>query len=601
MGLYLRSVSSVSVPLKIVMQSVAQPHKCLALVLASTLSLSTFQLAQASTNPDEALQKIGDDYIAYLFKTEPPRATSAGVHTYDNELGDYSAQSVAEDIKSKKEYLDRLKSVDFQALSVNSKIDWNLLVGDISSSLLDNEVRQFWKMDPDLYSSVATRGVFSLIQRDFAPLESRLKCVIEREKRIPSVLQDGKKNLDPAVVPPIYNDIALEQLPGMIEFFEKTLPGTFDRVKDEALLREFGDNNAKVVAALKDYQAFVKTALKDKSKGTFVLGEDHFVKKLKCDELIEEQLDDILAKGEKELKRLQGEFRRVAKELDPKVDAVTAFESISSDHPTGDKLLDATRGVLEDIRKYCVEKPICTIPSEERARIDETPSFNRALSFASMDTPGPFEKKAREAFYYVTLPEKNWDAKRIEEHLRSYSYGDLINTSVHEAYPGHYVQFLWVNSAPTTVRKLFGCMSNDEGWAHYCEQMMLDEGYRDGDSKLRLVQIHDALLRNCRYIVGIKMHTRGMTVDEGIKFFMDEGFQEKSNAERETKRGTADPTYLVYTYGKLQILALRKEVEAKDGKNYSIRAFHDDFLKEGYPPVSLVRAKMLQLPIKKYF
>ncbi len=601
MGLYLRSVSTASVPLKIVMPSFVQPQKLLSLVIALSISLSTVLPAKPASNPDEALKMLGDEYIEHLFKTRPPRATSAGVHAYDDELGEYSAQSFSDDIKARKAYLGRLKDIDFQALSVDSKIDWNLLMGDINSSLLDEETMQLWKKDPDLYSSVATKGVFTLIQRDFAPIESRLLSIIAREKKIPEVLEAGKKNLDPALIPPIYNDIALEQLPGMIDFFEKSLPSSFDKVKDEALLRDFRATNGKVVAAFKNYQDYVKTALKDKSKGTFVLGSDNFVRKLKCDELIEEPLDDILVKGETELKRLQVEFRKVAKELNPKVDAVTAFQSISSDHPDADKLLDATRGVLEEIRKYCVEQPICTIPSEERARVDETPSFNRALSFASMDTPGPFEKKAREAYYYVTLPEKSWEAKRIEEHLRSYSYGDLINTSVHEAYPGHYVQFLWVNHAPTTVRKLFGCMSNDEGWAHYCEQMMLDEGYRNNDAKLRLVQIHDALLRNCRYIVGIKMHTRGMTVEEGIKFFMEEGFQERANAERETKRGTADPTYLVYTYGKLQILALRKEVEQKDAKSYSIRAFHDDFLKEGYPPVALVRAKMLQLPIKKYF
>jgi len=570
------------------------------------LALSVFlsaplQVSAADSSEDLNLAKFGDEYIDYIFKTSPSGATSSGVHTYDNDVPDLSAAAIQNDIKEKKKFLERLNKIDFEKLSTDGRIDWNLLQGSINSSLLNDETLELWKRDPDTYSSAAIRATFSIVQRDFAPLDVRFKNVIAREEKLPALLEAGKKNLDPKLVPEVFNEIALEQLPGTIGFFEKSLPETFAKVSDEALQKQFSTANNKAIAALKDYQSFIQNNLKGKSKGSFVLGKDNFCRKLICDELIEEPLDQVLANGMAELKRLQKDFVETAKKVNPNVDPKVAFESISSDHPAPDKLLDATRGALEDIRKYCVDKPICTIPSEERARVDETPPFNRALSFASMDTPGPYEKKAREAFYYVTLPEKDWDAKRTEEHMRSFCYGDLINTSVHEAYPGHYVQFLWVNHAPSAVRKMFGCMSNCEGWAHYCEQMMLDEGFHAGDEKLRLVQIHDALLRVCRYIVGISMHTKGMTIDEGVKFFMNEGWVEKANAERETKRGTSDPTYLVYTYGKLQILALRKEVQEKNPKTYSISAFHDAVLKEGFPPVSLVRAKLMNEPVKKYF
>ncbi len=576
---------------------------------ALTLACSTTVLpapaapSEADMEPplDDSLEKLGDHYINYLFKTQPSNATSSGVHTYDSDVNDYSQAGITEEIAAQKRFLARLNKINYSKLSPDGQIDWNLISGHINQSLLDNEKMKLWQKDPDRYSSAAIKSVFSIVQRDFAPLDERLRSVIAREEKLPTLLKQGKQNLDPQQVPEVYNDIALEQLPGMIDFFSTSLPQVFAKVKDETLLKQFSTANANAISALKDYQTYVKDNLKGKSKGSFVLGKENFCRKLLCEELIEEPLDEVLEKGMVELRKLQADFKEAAKKVDPKVDPVVAFESISSDHPTGDKLLESTRGVLEEIRQYCVDKPICKIPSEERARVDETPAFDRALSFASMDTPGPFEKKAREAFYYVTLPEKDWDAKRTEEHLRSFSYCDLINTSVHEAYPGHYTQFLWVNTVPSTVRKVFGCSSNNEGWAHYCEQMMLDEGFHGDDPKLRLVQIHDALLRVCRYIVGIRMHTKGMTIDEGVKFFVDEGYVEKANAERETKRGTADPTYLVYTYGKLQILSLRKEVQEKDPKSYRIDAFHDNFLREGFPPVALVRAKMLNLPIKKYF
>ncbi len=562
-----------------------------------------FSISEADVEPhqDDSLAKLGDHYIDYLFRCNPASATSAGVHDYDGDVPDYSQEAIKKEVEVRKNFLERLNKISYSKLSRNAQVDWNLLAGNMNQSLLDIEKMKLWQKDPDFYSSAAIRSVFSIVQRDYAPLDQRLNSVITREEKLPALLAQGKANLNPELVPEIYNDIALEQLPGMIDFFSTSLPEVFAKVKDEALLKRFSVANGRAIEALKDYQSFVKNNLQGKSKGSFVLGKENFCRKLLCEEMIEEPLDDVLDKGMVELRKLQKEFKEAAAKIDPKVDPVKAFESISSDHPTGDKLLEATRGVLEEIRKFCVDKPICVIPSEERARVDETPAFNRALSFASMDTPGPFEKTAREAFYYITLPEKNWDAKRTEEHLRSFSYCDLINTSVHEAYPGHYTQFLWVNSVPGSVRKMFGCSSNDEGWAHYCEQMMLDEGFHNGDPKLRIVQIHDALLRVCRYIVGIRMHTKGMSIEDGIKFFVEEGYVERANAERETKRGTADPTYLVYTYGKLQILSLRKEVQESDPKSYSLSGFHDCFLKEGFPPIVLVRAKLLKLPVKKYF
>lgn len=217
----------------------------------------------------------------------------------------------------------------------------------------------------------------------------------------------------------------------------------------------------------------------------------------------------------------------------------------------------------------------------------------RALTSASMDTPGPFEKVATEAFFNVTLPEANWPKQKIEEHLESFNRGTIISTAIHEAYPGHYVQFQWIKQAPSKARKLLGAGSNAEGWAHYCEQMMLDEGYGAGDPKLRLGQLQDALLRNARYIVGVEMHTGKMTFDQGIDFFVKEGYQTRANAERETKRGTSDPTYVVYTLGKLEILKLREDYKKMQGAKFTLREFHDNFMKQGFPPVKIVRRTLL--------
>ncbi len=217
----------------------------------------------------------------------------------------------------------------------------------------------------------------------------------------------------------------------------------------------------------------------------------------------------------------------------------------------------------------------------------------RATTFASMDTPGPFEKVAKEAFFNVTLPEPNWPKQQVEEHMEGFNRGTIISTAIHEVYGGHYVQFLWLKDAPSKVRKLIGCSSNAEGWAHYNEQMMLDEGYGNGDLKLRLGQLQDALLRNARYIVGIQMHTGKMTYEQAIDFFVKEGYQTHANGERESKRGTGDPTYLYYTLGKLEILKLREDYKRMKGNQYSLEEFHNSFLKQGFPPIKIVRRAML--------
>jgi len=226
----------------------------------------------------------------------------------------------------------------------------------------------------------------------------------------------------------------------------------------------------------------------------------------------------------------------------------------------------------------------------------------RATTTASMDTPGPFEAVAREAYFFVTLPDPAWDAARTAGFMGQFNYPVIRTTAIHEAYPGHYLQFLWMQRVDGRVRKLLGASSNAEGWAHYCEEMMLDEGYgapgagatsaRDS-SLLRLGQLQDALLRDARFIVGIRLHAQHMSLDEAIDFFVREGYQSREIAELETKRGTSNPTYLYYTLGKLQIKKLRADVAAREGQEFRLRDFHDRFLQQGFPPVRLVRRAFL--------
>jgi uncharacterized protein (DUF885 family) len=252
------------------------------------------------------------------------------------------------------------------------------------------------------------------------------------------------------------------------------------------------------------------------------------------------------------------------------------------------------------IRDFVIKRDLITFPSDVRVKVDETPKFERATSFASMDSPGPFESKATEAYYYVTPVEPEWDAKKAEEWLTAFNFYTTDVVSIHEAYPGHYVQYLHVKASDADkIDKTFGSYAFSEGWAHYCEQMALDEGFPDtGDevttAKYRLAQASEALLRCCRLVAAIRMHTQGMSLDDATKFFIDNCYYEEATARAEAERGTYDPGYCLYTIGKLQFLKLRENYMKQEGPNSSLKKFHDESLRHGAPPLRLLREIMLK-------
>jgi uncharacterized protein (DUF885 family) len=424
--------------------------------------------------------------------------------------------------------------------------------------------------------------------------------LIAREKQMPALFADARANLKNP--PRIFTEIAIEQLPGIVSFFQNDVPSAFSEAKDPALKAEFAKSNAAVIASLQSYLEWLKNDVLVRSNGDFRIGAETFAKKLQYDEMVDIPLDKLLEIGWADLRKNQEHFKQVAKELEPNKDAREVLEELGENHPAPDQLIPSFRATFDGLVKFIREHHIVTIPSDVRPIVEETPAFMRATTFASMDTPGPFEKHATEAYFNVTLPDPSMTPKEVEGYMHSFNVGTVISTAVHEAYPGHYIQFLWLPQAPSRVRKLLGANTDIEGWAHYTEQMMLDEGYGqpgqgakdERESKfLRLGQLQDALLRNARFIIGIQMHSGKMSVDEAEAFFQKEGYQSKETAVVETKRGAGDPTYLYYTLGKLQIMKLREDMKKKQGAAFSLEQFHNDFLKQGFPPVKVVREAML--------
>jgi len=518
------------------------------------------------------------------FKFNPTIGTSSGFHQYDAQLENYSQAAIDSQIRT-------LHKAEKEFSALNADPDRDLILNYIRATLLDLEQVRTWEKNPDVYSSGVTNSIFVIMSRTFAPAADRLQSVIARERQFPAVFEAARANLKNP--PRIYTEIAIEQLPGIVSFFQSDVPGAFKQVTDPKLLAEFQKSNALAIDVLKQYQSFLQNDLLARSGGDFRIGADLFHKKLVYEEMVDLPLDKLLDIGMADLRRNQQAFQQTAAKIDPAKTPQQILDEATHDHPAPDHLLQSFRDVLGGLKDYIVAKRIITIPSQVLPILEETPPFMRALTTASMDTPGPYEKVAKEAFFNVTLPEPSWTPNQVEEHMEGFNRGTIISTAIHEAYPGHYVQFLWMQTIPSKVRKLLGANSNAEGWAHYCEQMMLDEGYGNGDLRLRLGQLQDALLRDARYIVGIEMHTGHMTYEQGIDFFVHEGYQSRTNGERETKRGTSNPTYLYYTLGKLEIMKLLEDYKKMRGSAFTLEEFHDRFMREGTPPIKIVRKALL--------
>src|SRR5439155_2840244 len=335
-------------------------------------------------------------------------------------------------------------------------------------------------------------------------------------------------------------------------------------LKDEQIRVAFLEANRKAANALNDYAAWLEREKLPKTSLDFALGEEKFKRFLTQTELVDLPPQKILEIGMEQLKTEQEAFAGAAKKIDPNKSPIEVFKQIQSEHPTPQNLIPDVGKDLDKIRKYVTSRHLVTIPSDVRAKVKETPQYLRATSFASMDTPGPFEKRATEAYYYVTPTQEDWPEKEKQEWLTAFNYYTSDVVSIHEVYPGHYVQFLHLNESPASrVEKMFGSYAFIEGWAHYCEKMMIDEGFGGAASststeddvkraaKYRLAQADEAMLRLCRLCVSIKVHTQNMSIDEATKFFQENCYYEEKPARQEAMRATFDPGYLNYTLGKL--------------------------------------------------
>ncbi|WP_264535840.1 DUF885 domain-containing protein [Flavobacterium sp. N1736] len=551
----------------------------------------------SSGSGDEAFLKLSEKYITESLQWSPQLGVYLGLHEYDGKLGHYSKSDLDKRTASLKKFDQELTAIDSSALSKKTYYDWKILKSNAKSELYSIEDLKVYHKNPMVYAGVIDVNIY--IQRNFAPIEQQIKSIIAIEKEAPRLFKEAKETLQDSLALPHIN-LAINIARGSASFLGNDLLIALKGVKNDSLMKAFNETNKKAIAAINDYASYLEKEKLPKANNKYAIGVENYKKMLLYQEEIKLSPDAILAIGLQELKKEQQSFNNAAKIINPNKKPVDVYNDMQKEHPTAADLIPHARKNIEAIRQYVIDHKITTMPSDVRVKIQETPAYARATSTASMDSPGPFETKATQAFYYITPVDPKWTPQQQEEWLAQFNYYTTDIVSIHEAYPGHYTQFLHSNAAKTSkIQKVFMSYAYVEGWAHYTEKMMIDAGYGNtGDpvkaAKYRLAQSGDALLRICRLCVSIKTHCHGMTVDEATKFFMDNWYQGDKPSRQEAMRGTYDPGYLFYTLGKLQILKLREDYKKQEGSNYSLQKFNDAMLDNGTPPIRILREILLK-------
>jgi uncharacterized protein (DUF885 family) len=547
--------------------------------------------AIAAASGDPAFRALVDRFIEENFKLNPEAATWAGDHRYDGEVSDLSANGVAARIQRALEWKERFSRIDPATLSPAAEADREWLLANCDGDLLDDQEIRTYQRQPAIY--LPTPGIYALLERDFAPLAKRMSLVAAREQASLKNFQAARDNLVPGKMPKVAAQIVATEMEGTLGFFAVELPTAFAAVPDGPAKAQFRDANGKTIAALHAYQKWLAEVAAPKASDNFAIGADAYRRMLADDDMVDVPLPQLEQLGEQELARLQTAFTATAAQIDPTHSPTDILRAIGRRHPAADQAINVVAAGLAEIRAFVVAHHLATIdPNAPDPIVRETPPYMRATTFASMDSPGPFEK-SDQAYFNVTLPESGWSPQQAEQALEFFSPPMISDVSVHEVYPGHYVQFLDNRRNSDQVRSLFRSGANVEGWGLYCEQMMLEQGLRGGNPAYRLAELQMALQRACRFLVGLRMHTRGMTVPEATAFFERNAYMTPHSATMEALRGTQDPGYLRYQLGKLMILKLRDDVHKQEGAAFDLGRFHDDFLRQGALPLKLIRRLML--------
>jgi len=561
----------------------------LAFIVVLTMTACVQSRRQEQSSPDRTQSKDWPGYLnefldAY-FVAHPDFAVRAGKHEFDGKLPDWSADGIKKEIQRLRAVRERLRSFKDSALDERQRFERDYVGSVVDADLFWLESAEWPYRNPQFYADAIDPDVY--VSRPYAPLEQRLRAYTNYARSVPIALEQIRKNLR-TPLPKTYVNIGRTTFGGLVSFYEKDVPGVFASVRDEQLQKDFREANNAAITAMKDTDAWFKSQ-EAGATNTFALGAEKFSEMLRATERVEVRLDELESVGRRDLERNQAALREACAKYAPGQSLTECVAKAEAVKPTGGPV-EMARKQLTDLKAFIAEKKIVTIPGTEEALVAEAPAYRR-WNFAYINIPGPYEK-GLPSTYYIAPPDPSWSQQEKEAYLPGRA--NLLFTSVHEVWPGHFLQFLHANRSPSKFGQVFVGYAFAEGWAHYTEEMMWDAGLGNGDPETHIGQLLNALLRNVRFLSAIGMHTGTMTVEESERMFREQGFQDAGTARQQAARGSFDPAYLNYTMGKLIIKKLREDWTASRGGKQAWQSFHDEFLNYGGPPIPLVRKAMLR-------
>ena len=547
----------------------------------------------AQQKMDTAFQELSQRLIKEHWDFYPTAGSRIGRHEYDGQLPDLSPSQNKRREEELRRGLSELRALGAIGLDETGRLSYRIM-----ELFLRRELFIFNDLKPLENNPMRHTGYLNVsgyIRRDYAPLEDRIRSATSAMKQAPDFLEVLDQALSDRISSHVV-DMSVESYSGMARFYRVDLADAATGVTDPEIGTKFNQARETAAVALDSFVERLKSRGVSGPDG-FAIGAELYSGMLATGEGLDAPLSRIAAIGQANLEDNLARIKELAQSIAPGRSVSEIVEEIGRNHPQAQQLIPETRGMLEDIRQSLIDFDVITVPSEDRCEVIETPTYMR-YAFAAMDSAGALETRATESFYYVTPVEDDWTDKQAEEWLSNFNYDTLKIISVHEVYPGHFVHHLhnhYGRELPL-VNRVATAYSFTEGWAHYTEQMILETGYGEGQPKLLLTQLLEALVRNCRYMCSLRMHTEGMTLDEATKFFMENAYMAELPARREALRGTFDPGYLNYTLGKLMILKLRKDYQREQGGAYNLKEFHDRLLSFGGPALPLLRPALLMNP-----
>jgi uncharacterized protein (DUF885 family) len=589
--------------------------RSLGLLLTALLALTVqAQAAPAqAAAADARFEALGARFIAEFGRYSPVYATALGDHRFDGDLDDLGAAGRAQSAAWVRRLLGELEGIDRSALSRANQVDAAMLENQLRYALWSEETYRDWSWDPLVYTQLTGQALYGLLARDFAPLPERLRSLTSRLEKLPRLLEQARANLVAERVPSIHAETAVKQNPGVLSLVDGLVVPKLDALEaaDRARLEHA---IAPAPTAVQEHQKWLETSLVPKAQGEFRIGPELYDAKLAFALMSPLSRKDIRARAEAEVTRVRGEMYAVARNVlagregapalpeqptaaEQQAAIAAALELAYADRPSRDGVVELARKTLDEATAFVRARNFVTVP-DEPLEIILMPEFQRGVAVAYCDSPGPLDKGQR-TFYAVSPIPDDWTDAQADSFLREYNSRSIANLGIHEAMPGHFLQIAHSNRYPSVLRAMLFSGPFVEGWAVYTERVMQEQGFRADDPLMRLVQLKWYLRAVTNAIMDSAIHVDGMTRDEAMQLMTVTGFQEEREAAGKWVRAQLTSAQLsTYFVGYLEHADLRAEAERRAGERFDLKAFHDQVLSFGSPPVRFVRALMFDEPIR---